>query len=155
MGSEPSKEAPAPEATDASTKITEASSGFHMVEIHMPSMGMSFGLVILFALACLGYRAYRQHRREMRRWQQPKDMFSMQAPYMVGHPRQWQRHEWPGWASCRFSEVEENPRPGRPQRGLAPPEERDQPERREVDPPVPPVIVHALPRQCDPRLSCA
>ncbi len=48
--------------TDTSTKISESSSGFHLLEIHMPSMGLGLGIVV-FAVAI--YLAW-WHRRKKR-----------------------------------------------------------------------------------------
>lgn len=52
--------------TDSSTKMVENSSGFHMIEIHMPSMGMGLLIVGVGVLVFLAYRWRNKNRRRQR-----------------------------------------------------------------------------------------
>lgn len=52
--------------TDSSSKVVENSSGFHMIEIHMPSMGMGLLIVGIGVCIFLAYR-WRKRNRRLRR----------------------------------------------------------------------------------------
>ncbi len=47
---------------DNSTQMTENSFGFHILEIHMPSMGTGMGLLLLVGAAVLALRWWVQRR---------------------------------------------------------------------------------------------
>jgi hypothetical protein len=87
MGTKNSKEDTAKKdvvVTDSSTKMVENSSGFHMIEIHMPSMGMGLLIIGIGVLAFLAYRWRRaslRHRRELQRSGLPLSMWSSPSPY--------------------------------------------------------------------------
>jgi len=49
------------DVTDTSTKVVENSSGFHVFELHLPTM--SYGLVALVALGAAAYAVYRWRKR--------------------------------------------------------------------------------------------
>jgi hypothetical protein len=63
MGTTPSTKSNAKKdvtVTDSSTKIQENSSGFHFMELHIPSMGVSLGFLGLIILTFYAY--HWQHR---------------------------------------------------------------------------------------------
>jgi hypothetical protein len=52
--------------TDTSTKITENSSGFHLIEVHMPSMGMGLSAVLIGLAIYMAWR-WRRKKEEAKR----------------------------------------------------------------------------------------
>ena len=52
-------------STNASKSISETSSGFHLFELHMPTLGM--GITTLIFIACLSLIAYMLYKRALRR----------------------------------------------------------------------------------------
>ncbi len=86
MGTGDSKEKPAPEVDKS---ISEESSGFHVFELHMPSVGMSFGwLLFVIFLAGVLYLVAKWARRRIVR----KRRVRVQIPPSGGFPP-----AWPGW----------------------------------------------------------
>lgn len=71
-------------ATDASTRMVEASSGFHIIELHLPSMGGGMFMVILVIVAVAVYVWYRRTRRR-RRMEQIRAMLAIrqQQPWVT------------------------------------------------------------------------
>ncbi len=53
---------------DTSTQMTENLSGFHILEIHMPSMGTGRGLLLLVGAAVLALRWWVQRRHAKKMW---------------------------------------------------------------------------------------
>jgi hypothetical protein len=122
MGSNASKEEGTKKeiaVTDSSTKIQENSSGFHLIELHMPSMGFSLGLIGLLVLAYFALRWRRRYRKDRNRHRAPlPDAF----PLTPSPP--WPCYAYPGpvFAGPRFEEVTEAEPPRRAQ-GLPRPRE--------------------------------
>ena len=120
--------------TDSSTQMTENSSGFHVLEIHMPSMGTGMGLLLLVGAAVLALRWWIQRRHAKKLWMQGAlpgpGAFEMgyrcRRPYLSPAGPFWMPGgEEPG---TRFEELPSGAagppfvRPPRPSgRGLAPP----------------------------------
>ncbi len=55
---------------DTSTKMTENSSGFHVLKIHMPSMGTGMGMLLLVGAAVLALRWWIQRWHTKKLWLQ-------------------------------------------------------------------------------------
>ncbi len=57
---------------DVSThaQMTENSSGFHVLELHMPSMGTGMGMLLLVGAAVLALRWWAQRRQAKKHWLQ-------------------------------------------------------------------------------------
>ncbi len=53
---------------DSSTQMTENSSGFHILEIHMPSMGTGMGLLLLMGAAVLTLQWWIQWKHAKKLW---------------------------------------------------------------------------------------
>ncbi len=56
--------------TDSSTKLKETSSGFHFLEIHMPSMGTERGLLLLVLEAAVVLRWWFKRKKAKQAWSQ-------------------------------------------------------------------------------------
>ena len=81
MGKEQSKE----KAEVRNTEIQESSSGFHILEIHLPTVGLGFTSIVLFAVAfglcfCIYRRVAKRYARRPPR-QQPAFLPSHAAPW--------------------------------------------------------------------------
>lgn len=66
-GSSSKEEAPAsPPVVDSGSKVSESSSGFHIIEIHSPSAGFGVLAVLFVLVAVFSYRAWRKMKKRNR-----------------------------------------------------------------------------------------
>ncbi len=84
--------------TNTTTQMTENSSGFHILEIHMPSLGTGMGILLLVRAAVLALRWWFQRRHAKELWQQggfPGQAFKMgcwchpRCPYLPPAGPSW------------------------------------------------------------------
>ena len=67
-GSSSTEEKKEEPTTGTSTQMAENSSGFHVLEIHMPSMGTGMGILLLVGAAVLALRWWVQRRHAKKLW---------------------------------------------------------------------------------------